>query len=226
MASHFHLFLTFLIVVTLFVTPSISLTCSSSNNAHFINCADLPSLKASLHWTYDTTKSTLSIAYIASPASPDGWIAWGINPTKLDMIGTQSLRAFQAPNGFLFVKTYNLTSNNYITESKISYHVLDSKAESSNGVMKIFATLALPEKTVKENHVWQVGTAVKDGIPVGHKLDPDNLKSKATLDLVTSASIMSGQSENITGGSATIMKNGTSTVFTFLFVIGILLLKF
>ncbi|XP_059296019.1 cytochrome b561 and DOMON domain-containing protein At3g25290 [Lycium ferocissimum] len=239
MASHLHLFLTSLLVL-LFISPSTSLTCSSqtfSANTKFTNCTDLPFLKSFLHWTFDTTKHTLSIAFIASPASPDGWIAWGINPHAPTMLGTQSLIAFKNAKGSVIVKTYNLTSYKSITESKLLYNVLDSKAESSSaGVMRIFATLELPENTTTVNQVWQVGPAVKDGMPVMHKLEADNLKSKTTLDLATSegnknnngtastSNSSSGQSGKETGGSSRMLKSETS-VFAFLFFLGVVLLQ-
>ncbi|KAJ8558288.1 hypothetical protein K7X08_005054 [Anisodus acutangulus] len=243
MASHFHLFLTSLLVLLLFISPSTSLTCSSqtfSANTKFTNCTDLPSLRSFLHWTFDPTKSTLSVAFIASPASPDGWIAWGINPDVPAMLGTQALIAFKNPKGSVVVKTYNLTSYKSITESKLLYKVLESKVESSSdGVMRIFATLELPKNTTTVNQVWQVGPAVKDGMPVMHKFDPDNLKSKATLDLASasaggggegnknassSASNSSGKSGNDTGGSSTILKT-ENNVFAFLFFLGVLLFQ-
>ncbi|TMX05497.1 hypothetical protein EJD97_017337 [Solanum chilense] len=237
MASHFvNLFFTFLLVLLFHISPSTSLTCSSqtfSSNTRFTNCTDLPSLKSFLHWTFDPAKSTLSVAFLASPASPDGWIAWGINPVAPAMIGTQSLIAFKDSKGVMTVKTYNLTSYKSITESKLMYNVVDSKAESADGMMKIFATLELPANTKTVNQVWQVGSAVTDGRPAIHKFEPDNLKSKGILDLATpadnktnatSSSASAGQSGNETGGSSTILKTETN-FFAFLFFVGVLLLQ-
>lgn len=77
---------------------------------------------------------------------------------------------------------------------------------------------------------------MKDGMPVVHKFEPDNLKSKATLDLTTSAageankngnassSASSGQSGNETGGSSRILKTET-TVFALFFFLGVVLLQ-
>ncbi|KAL3328273.1 hypothetical protein AABB24_035746 [Solanum stoloniferum] len=241
MASHFiNLFFTSLLVLLFHISPSTSLTCSSqtfSANNRFTNCTDLPSLKSFLHWTFDSAKSTLSVAFLASPASPDGWIAWGINPVAPAMVGTQSFIAFKDSKGVMTVKTYNLTSYKSITESKLMYNVLDSKAESADGVMKIFATLELPANTKTVNQVWQVGSAVTDGRPGIHKFEPDNLKSKGILDLATSgggdgdkktnatsSSASSGQSGNETGGSSRIL-NTETTFFAFLFLFGVGLLQ-
>ncbi|KAH0639629.1 hypothetical protein KY285_036215 [Solanum tuberosum] len=243
MASNFiSLFFTSLLVLLFHISPSTSLTCSSqtfSANTRFTNCTDLPSLKSFLHWTFDPAKSTLSVAFLASPASPDGWVAWGINPVAPAMIGTQSFIAFKDSKGVMTVKTYNLTSYKSITESKLMYNVLDSKAESADGVMKIFATLQLPANTKTVNQVWQVGSAVTDGMPRIHKFEPDNLKSKGILDLATSgaaagdggkktnatsSSASSGQSGNETGGSSRIF-NTETTFFAFLLLFGVALLQ-
>lgn len=147
MASVLH-FLIIFFISFLLISPTISLKCSSqifSNNTHFANCIDLTFLKSSLHWTYNSKNSTLSIAFIAPLPSNNGWVAWGINPTTPSMIGTHSLIAFKESNGSIVVKTYNLTSYKTIVESKkLLFTVLDSKAESSNGVLKILATLVLP----------------------------------------------------------------------------------
>uniref|UniRef100_A0A0V0GWV6 Putative auxin-induced in root cultures protein 12-like n=1 Tax=Solanum chacoense TaxID=4108 RepID=A0A0V0GWV6_SOLCH len=155
------------------------------------------------------------------------------------MIGTQSFIAFKDSKGVMTVKTYNLTSYKSITESKLMYNVLDSKAESADGVMKIFATLQLPANTKTVNQVWQVGSAVTDGMPRIHKFEPDNLKSKGILDLATSgaaagdggkktnatsSSTSSGQSGNETGGSSRIF-NTETTFFAFLLLFGVALLQ-
>ncbi|WMV45731.1 hypothetical protein MTR67_039116 [Solanum verrucosum] len=88
----------------------------------------------------------------------------------------------------MIVNTYNLTSYKSITQTdKLSFKVLISKAEYSNGVMQILATLVLPSNMTTVNQVWQVGPAVKDSTPVEHKFDLDNLKSTGTLNLTISS---------------------------------------
>ncbi|XP_049410861.1 auxin-induced in root cultures protein 12-like [Solanum stenotomum] len=238
MASLLHLQFIFLIAFLL-ISTAISNNCSSSpapisGNTHFADCTDLPSLKSSLHWTYNSTNSTLSIAFVAPLPSSDGWISWGINPIKPSMIGTQCLIAFKASNGSMIVNTYNLTSYTSITQTdKLLFKVLNSKAEYSNGVMQILATLVLPSNMTTVNQVWQVGPTVKDGSPVAHKFDPDNLKSKGTLNLTTSSggdgknatapvpAGGDGQSDNKTGGSSRIWSNNTS-FYVFIMFLGVL----
>ncbi|KAJ8559397.1 hypothetical protein K7X08_003455 [Anisodus acutangulus] len=151
------------------------------------------------------------------------------------MIGTQCLIAFKGPNGSMVVKSYDLTSYNSITlTNKLLFTVLDSKAEYSDGVMKILATLVLPSNMTMINQVWQVGPAVKDGMPVAHKFDPDNLKSKGTLDLATSSgggknatapasAGGDGQSGDKANGSSRIWRNNAS-FYVFVMFLGVLLL--
>ncbi|XP_047977755.1 cytochrome b561 and DOMON domain-containing protein At3g25290-like [Salvia hispanica] len=209
-----------LLFLLLLATPALSLTCKtqtfSKHNLTFGNCTDLSTLDASLHWNYDAAAKpmpTLSIAFTAPPAKPDGWVAWALNPSATGMVGAQSLVAFAAPNGSTLVKTYNITSYGPISESPISYHVLTKSAESSKGAITIFATLALPEGSAKLNQVWQVGSALVDGVPAKHAFAPDNLASKTTLQLAPgggapapapgfAAGPGGGQSGNVNGGES------------------------
>nr|XP_004242429.2 auxin-induced in root cultures protein 12-like [Solanum lycopersicum] len=238
MASLLHLHFIFLIAFLL-IYPAISNNCSSSpapisGNTHFANCTALPYLKSSLYWTYNSTNSTLAIAFVAPLPSSDGWISWGINPITASMIGTQCLIAFKASNGSMIVNTYNLTSYTSITQTdKLLFEVLNSKAEYSNGAMQILATLILPSNMTTVNQVWQVGLAVKDGTPMAHKFDPDNLKSKGTLNLTTSSggdeknatapapAGGSGQSDDKMGGSSRISNKNTS-FYVFVMFLGVL----
>lgn len=176
-----------------------SLNCTSQSlkiNKLYNNCTDLPSLSSYLHWTYDSSKSSLSIAFLAPPAKSNGWIAWAINPTGTGMVGAQALIAFKKSDGSLTVKTYNLSSYASIVQSKLSFKVSDSSAEYSGGLMKIFATLALPENMTTVNQVWQVGSSVVDDMPVKHAFEQPNLNAKGTLELVKA------QSNVTTGGAA------------------------
>ncbi|KAL0460437.1 UNVERIFIED_CONTAM: cytochrome and DOMON domain-containing protein [Sesamum latifolium] len=84
--------------VALLISPATSQTCKSQTfaqrNTKFANCTDLPSLKAQLHWTYDPSarpNPTISVAFIAPPARPEGWVAWALNPTGSGMLGAQAL---------------------------------------------------------------------------------------------------------------------------------------
>lgn len=227
----------------LIISPALSLTCTSqnfTNNLKFANCADLPSLGAYLHWTYDTAKNSLSIAFVAPPpAEPSGWIAWGINPTSTGMLGTQSFLAFKQSDGSMAVDAYNISSY-AITPSKILFDVSDLRAEDSGGMMKIFTTLELPQNTREVFQVWQVGV-VTDGMPDGHELQPENMNAKGTLRLVVEAQrngTTSGKDHSTTnsntggqretapdkGGISMISKESNSVFYVCLLVFGILAL--
>ncbi|KAA8550559.1 hypothetical protein F0562_002243 [Nyssa sinensis] len=185
-SSQFSTLIVGFLLTFLLVSPSHSLNCTSQNfidNKLYTNCTDLPFLSSYLHWTYNSTKSSLSIVFIAPPANSDGWIAWAINPKGTGMVGAQSLIAFKDSNGSMSVNTYNISSYKSIVPSSLSFDVFDTRAEYSDGLMKIFATVELPENTTLVNQVWQVGSSVAEGRPVKHDFQPANLNSKGTLDL-------------------------------------------
>lgn len=190
-----------LLLVTFFlISPSNSATCNSqtfNNKKLYTFCNDLPSLNSFLHWTYEPANSTLSVAFIAPPASPDGWISWAINPTGTGMVGAQALIAFRNSKGAMTVKTYNITSYGPVMESRVWYDVKESSAETSGGMIRLFATLVLPAngKTMV-NHVWQVGSSVTKGVPNKHGFQPENLNSKGSLDLFEGKSAGIGESRS------------------------------
>ncbi|EYU40649.1 hypothetical protein MIMGU_mgv1a023786mg, partial [Erythranthe guttata] len=180
--------------VSLLASPATSQTCKSQTfgTTTFANCADLPALGAFLHYTYDSSAApypTLTLAFVAPPASPDGWVAWALNPRGSGMVGSQALVAFRETSGSAVVKTYNITSYLSIAESPISYEVLSKQAEFSGGVMTIFATLRMPatKGDVELNQVWQVGASVRNGVPAAHAFGADNFISTGTLRLESTA---------------------------------------
>ncbi|KAK9057463.1 hypothetical protein SSX86_022298 [Deinandra increscens subsp. villosa] len=200
-----------LLLLLLLTSPAHSLTCSSQNlsNNLYTNCTDLPTLNSSLHWTHVAKTSSLSIAFVAPPSKPDGWIAWGINPTGTGMAGSQALVAFKDSNGSMTVKTYDVVSYSSLVEGEISFEVSDSRAEFSDGSMKIFATVKLPETMTEVNHVWQVGGAVKDGAPVKHEFQPENLNAKGKLKLKLTEKAQSNRTT--AAGSPAIAPNPSSS---------------
>ncbi|XP_041998201.1 auxin-induced in root cultures protein 12-like [Salvia splendens] len=182
-------------VSLLFLPPARPQSCKSQTfsdaNTKFANCADLPTLNAALHWTYDHATRPgpkLSVAFVAPPARPGGWVAWALNPTGSGMVGAQALVAFSGDGGAASVKTYNISSYGPIAESEIAYAVTGRRAEHSGGVIRLFATLELPTGSGGRaiNQVWQVGAAVKGGVPVKHEFSAQNLNSMGSL-LLTAA---------------------------------------
>ncbi|GJX82255.1 cytochrome b561 and DOMON domain-containing protein-like protein [Tanacetum coccineum] len=176
------------------------LTCTTqkfTNNKLYNHCNDLPSLNSYLHWSLSPSKNTLSIAFLAKPSSASGWVAWAINPTGDGMAGAQALLAYKASNGSMVVKTYNISSYSSIVDGKLAFDVKDQRGEYSDEMMKIFATIVLPNNGMTSvNQVWQVGPSVSaDGFPAKHAFQPANLGAKGKLDL------LSGQSSSGGGGS-------------------------
>ncbi|KAG6508612.1 auxin-induced in root cultures protein 12-like [Zingiber officinale] len=188
MATGAHLNLALLFVfISVSASVSAASRCSSttfSADRTFAHCRDLPHLDASLHWTYDSTARNLSIAFVATPASPEGWVAWAINPSGGGMRGSQALIGFHQANGSMGVKTYNITEYGPIAEGRIDFQPADLAAEFSGGAMRIFGKLVLPQKmspTVKQ--VWQVGATVANGVPQRHEFDRENLEAVGLVDL-------------------------------------------
>ncbi|KAF5796182.1 putative cytochrome b561 and DOMON domain-containing protein [Helianthus annuus] len=188
------------IVVLLISSAHAQPTCATqkfTNKEQYDRCVDLPQLGCYLHWSLDTARNTVAIVFIAPPATPDGWVSWAINPTGEGMVGSQSLIAYTAANGSMVVNTYNVSSYGGVVKGKLDFDVMDMKAEHSDGVMRIFATVELPENgRTKVNQVWQVGGAVtEEGVPVRHAFGQGNLGSKGILDLL-SGEISGGGSGN------------------------------
>ncbi|XP_028769668.1 cytochrome b561 and DOMON domain-containing protein At3g25290-like [Neltuma alba] len=183
-------------------SPATSLTCTSQKFAHnkvYSNCADLPVLNSYLHWTHASSNSSLSVAFVATPAKPGGWVSWAINPTGTGMAGAQALVAFKNKEGVVTAKTYNISSYSSVAPGKLSFDVWDLKAEeSSGGAVSIFATVKLPENAEKVNQVWQVGPSVTDGEPDAHDTAPANLESKGVLNLKSGQGFSSGGNDSRT----------------------------
>ncbi|PON43082.1 Cytochrome b561 and DOMON domain-containing protein [Trema orientale] len=178
------------VTAVLLTSPAVhSLTCTSqkfTNNKLYSDCLDLPTLSSYLHWTYDSSNSSISFAFVASPPKSDGWVSWAINPTGAGMAGAQSLIAFKQSDGSMAVKTFNIQSYSSLVEGELSLEVWDTSAEYSNGAMRIFAKMKVPEKASSVNHVWQVGPSVTAGRPDRHEFQAPNLNAKGTLSLTGS----------------------------------------
>ncbi|KAF8006797.1 hypothetical protein BT93_K0956 [Corymbia citriodora subsp. variegata] len=175
-------------LLSLFLSPAICLTCTSQKftNKVYANCIDLPQLGAYLHYTYNTSNSSLAIAYLAAPAPFGEWVSWAINPVGTGMIGAQALMALKLNGGSLVAKTYNCNSYMAITESKLSFEVWDLSADQANGMMRVFASVKVPKNATSVNQVWNVGGAVIRNQPQVHPLAPANRLAKGKLMLVSS----------------------------------------
>ncbi|TXG54258.1 hypothetical protein EZV62_019514 [Acer yangbiense] len=188
MASSSSMILGFSIWLLLF-SPALSLTCTSqkfTNNNLYSHCLDLPTLSSFLHYTYDSSNTSLSVAFVATPSASAGWIAWAINPTGTGMAGAQSLVGYKDSKGAMTVKTYNISGYSSVKESNLLFDVWDTSAYESGGLMWIFGKIKLPEdlaKAGKVNQIWQVGPSVDAGTLTKHDFSAANLGAKGTLDL-------------------------------------------
>ncbi|CAB4318626.1 unnamed protein product [Prunus armeniaca] len=174
--------------LALLVSPVQAATCTSqafNNKKLYSSCTDLPVLSSYLHWTYDTSNSSLSIAFVSTPPQSDGWVAWGINPTSTKMAGAQILLAYNTDSGIPTVKTLNISSYTSLVLGKLSFDIWDISSEFSNGTFKIFAAVKVPKNEESVNQVWQVGPAVNQnsGFPDKHDIVGPNLESFQTLSL-------------------------------------------
>ncbi|KAG8477878.1 hypothetical protein CXB51_027476 [Gossypium anomalum] len=175
------------------ISPSHSFNCSllklASGKKQYSNCTELPTLNSTLHFTFNATNSSLSLAFSAPFANPNGWIAWGINPTTTRMVGSQALIAFKN-KGSLVVKTYNLSSYSSIVEGELSFDVWDLEAETDHdGKMVIYGSLKVPASVEKVNQVWQVGSGVINDHPMKHGFAKGNLDSLGELKLMDKVSL-------------------------------------
>ncbi|KAL7086434.1 hypothetical protein ACP275_13G002500 [Erythranthe tilingii] len=176
--------LVFNILLPIFVISS-SLNCSKktfSPEKNFNSCTDLPYLRAHLHWNYNPSLKKVSIAY-RSKQTPRGWIAWGINPTGIGMVGSQALVAFRYSNGSMTVYPTSITSYNpSMLPSQISFLVSNVSAEYKKNEMIIYAVVGPLENGPVVNHVWQSGNSVSSGIPQIHSTSDPHLQSMGTID--------------------------------------------
>ncbi|CAO2163559.1 unnamed protein product [Urochloa humidicola] len=180
--------------------PAAAMSASSCAGEHFPSgrtyaaCEDLPSLGAALHWTYDVSVPSLSPAFVAAPAAPGGWVAWGINPSGGGMVGAQALVALAGGGGDTAaassapaVRTYNITGYAPLgkTSTPIAFPATDLAADvGGDGKVRLYATLRLEVGTKKVvSHVWQVGPSVTRGAPDVHAMDPQNLAAMGKLVL-------------------------------------------
>ena len=163
----------------------------------YATCQDLPKLGAALHWTYDESKSSLSLAFVAAPAGPGGWVAWALNPTGDGMAGAQALVAIKGSSSTPAVRTYNITG--YVplggVSTPIAFPATDLAAdEESGGKIRLYGKLQLHKGMKAVNQVWQVGSSVIGEAPQKHAFGADNLAAKAKLVLAGRASAASSPS--------------------------------
>ena len=155
----------------------------------YATCEDLPKLGASLHWTYDASKSSLSVAFVAAPAAPGGWVAWGLNPSGEGMAGAQALVALKGSGSAApTVKTYNISGYALGAPSPLEFPATELAADAggSGGKIRVYGKLQLRKGMKAVNQVWQVGSSATGGAPDKHAFGAENLAAKGKLVLAGS----------------------------------------
>ncbi|EES15332.1 hypothetical protein BDA96_07G210600 [Sorghum bicolor] len=190
-----HLALLLLLLASPAATRLASAACGSEKfpaGRAYASCEDLPKLGASIHWTYDASKTSLSVAFVAAPAAAGGWVAWGLNPTGEGMAGTQALVALAGSGSAApTVRTYNITG--YVPLGKASTPLdfpatdLAADAAGSGGKIRVYGKLQLRKGMKAVNQVWQVGASSTGGAPDKHAFQADNLSAKSKLVLAGKA---------------------------------------
>ncbi|KAL1317697.1 hypothetical protein HN51_069907 [Arachis hypogaea] len=168
-----------------------TLTDASNNNKVYANCMDLPHLNAFLHWTHNTSNSSVSVAFVATPPRPGGWVSWAVNPTGTGMVGAQSFVAYKGDNGVVTVFPLNIQSYSKMSQN-LTIDTWNLRGEEDEGIIKIFVNIKVVENAVSLNQVWQVGPSVTAGRIDPHAFAPENLNSKGPLSLVGTQSISHG----------------------------------
>nr|BAK05803.1 predicted protein [Hordeum vulgare subsp. vulgare] len=166
----------------------------SPNGNAYAACSDLPRLGATVRWTYDRAAGSLSVAFVAAPAAPGGWVAWGLNPSGEGMAGAQALLAApSSSSGAWAVRTYNISGYALGAPGPIAFPATGLAAELvADGRVRVSGTLGVGQGAAVLNQLWQVGSAVSgDGVPAPHAMGGDNLAAKAKLDLVRQTSTSS-----------------------------------
>ncbi|KAF8780914.1 hypothetical protein HU200_000878 [Digitaria exilis] len=178
----------------------------------YAHCVALPHLGARLHWTYDPKTGSLSVAFVAKPASPSGWVSWAINPTGDEMKGAQALLALRSSAASAYVvSTYNITGYAPLgpKSTAIAFKPTGLAADEAAGEIRLYGKLQLPAGTETVNHIWQVGSAVNGGAPVKHAFDKDNTEAKGKLALSGAAVVAPAPAPDAAGGSSPAGKGGS-----------------
>ncbi|KAJ1290276.1 hypothetical protein BS78_02G230900 [Paspalum vaginatum] len=180
----------------------------------YAHCAALPSLGATLHWTYDAKTGWLLVAFSAAePAGANGagWVAWAVNPTGDGMKGAQALVAFKnASSSSYAVATYNVTGYGPLGGGRptpIAYKTADLAADESGGRVRLYGKLQLAPGVDEVNHIWQVGSAVVNGAPAKHAFAKDNLDAKGKL-VLSGAALTAAPAPSPAAGAAPAAKGG------------------
>ncbi|XP_050205677.1 cytochrome b561 and DOMON domain-containing protein At5g35735-like [Mercurialis annua] len=180
------------IFLIFFLVQSSAQVCRSlsfSSNQNFATCNDLPHLNAYLYWNYDPSTMTAEIAFRRTGTTTNNWVAWGLNPSGPQMLGTQAILAFHDSAGR--PTAYPTAINSLapaMQRGNLSFAVSNVRAEYSNNEMIIFASLQLDNSLVSTTQVWQVGTMSGANFNQ-HAMDTANRASVGSINFATGTTV-------------------------------------
>ncbi|KAE9614776.1 hypothetical protein Lal_00036094 [Lupinus albus] len=204
------------LLLTIFILAFLSIafgeqSCSETfirliQKRNITNCKTLRTQGAEFAWNYHyngTNSTILDILFGARLNSPEGWIAWGVNPGKrAEMIGTKAIIGIKYSDGSLIVNTYDITKETKhgckLLPSPIGLEVSNKSMENDavSEFYTISARIILPKEynITRLNHVWQLGYAIADGNqPLRHPTTLHNVDSTETINLTSSSGNSTGQ---------------------------------
>lgn len=132
-------------------------------------------------------------------------MAWGINPTSPQMVGTQALAAFRNSSGLVSVRTYDVTAavkalQRSLVPSAVSVAYSNySAVATAAGTVTIAGRVTLKEgQSTALNLVWNRGPAVVALTSAlgSHAFVADNLVSTAVVEMATGAQTGGGEIPN------------------------------
>ncbi|XP_078163965.1 cytochrome b561 and DOMON domain-containing protein At3g25290-like [Carex rostrata] len=189
-------------ICLLFFTSSLCLStkaqdqcppCEKSNITYL--CRSLPTLGAKIRLCYynTTPNATLDVVFSVVPPSPDGWVAWGLNPIHAQMIDSQVLIAHRNPvkgvNVSQAVLSYDTKHGCGVSQAGFEVNVSRASADyiAESRMMILYAELGLPHwcNLTRFNHVWQVGPGMNGDSPVRHMRMLQNFDSRETINLTS-----------------------------------------
>jgi Protein of unknown function (DUF568) len=165
--------------------------CEKSNITYI--CRSLPTLGAKVRLCYynTTPNATLDVVFSMVSPSPDGWVAWGLNPIRPQMVDAQVLIAHRNPDKGVLVSqaalTYDTKHGCGVSYTGLDVHVYRASANYSeeSKMMILYAKLGLPQwcNLTRFNHAWQVGPGMNGVVLVKHTRTLKNFDSRETIDL-------------------------------------------
>ncbi|XP_020554527.1 cytochrome b561 and DOMON domain-containing protein At5g47530-like [Sesamum indicum] len=145
-------------------------------------------------WNFNQKSRRLDIAFGSRLDTETGWLAWGVNPQGLRMVGTRALIGIKQHNGSLEWYKYNITDDTkrgcrLLPSDDIGLNMRNFSFVYWEGIeyYVIHATIFLPHEynSSRTNVVWQIGEAVAGRTPLMHPRSLNHFDAADTIDLVS-----------------------------------------